>query len=601
MPDHERHELASRITGDYLVQSRNYRVSETYADRDRRYEEVDKLLRGEWGYTLPGDNAVVEDPMVMNLGHAFTQDVSRLTAEQTPVFRAPVYGDGQQDYKNAVLRETVAQTIWHANRGDLLVPQWAIDLTVCGAAYTVCWLDDSDYPRFTRVDPRHCYPTIQNGEMIDLLVVHVFPAAVADQMFPGRDILVTSRDKGLKNDVEIWEYYTKGYATRWVAYKDKSDQFDPSRSVMLNETYYDIDCVPATYTQIPSHDGAIRGMLDQIGASLQAKNKIASLMVKYTEHQVFAPWESKGILNDTATPGPNTVYRHDPNAPGETFMRRVSPAGSNPGLFALMNLLDLDQRGAIGYPASRQGEVSTSIASAAFVESTQGQLSSVVKSIQAHEADMRSQTLEVLLELDVAHRDFEKPLFKSVDKKTTYVPSRDVGHRTKIFVTYGAGAGMSRQNADTRILNLLGARLIDRGTARDNIEFLRDRTDIQDKIEMENAEDALQQLFWPDPTVPIDVKFRVKSLMQKKGYSLTDAWEEVQAELAAEAEAQAQVQAELAAQQEAAVPAAPVEGGEVVPEAATEQAVALEKGQRVTEPADIELPRAPMEQIFIGG
>lgn len=588
-------ELASRPLGEYLVVNRNYRVQETFADRDKRYDDVDRLLRGEFGYVLPGDNAVVEPPMVMNLGLAFMQDIARLTTEQSPVYKAPVYGDDKKDLTNAHLREVIAETYWEENRGDLTIPQQAIDLAVCGAAYTVCWIDPTkEYPRFARVDPRHAYPNIQGGELLDLLVIHVFPAELAEAKFPGQGIMGTVKAKNLKHEVEVWEFYRPGHASRWIAYLDKGGGVtSPNDLTFLDDVRYDDECMPAHMTQISTHDGAIRGMLDQLGHSLEAKNKIASLMTKYTEHKVFAPWEERGVLNPTDTPGPNTVYHHDPNAPNETFMRRVEPAGSDPALFALMNLMDLDQRGGIGYPASRQGEVGQSIASAAFVESTQGQLSSIVKDIQAHLADLRGEVTRTLFKFDVLYMDYRKPLIGSVDGKNTYSPSRDVKDRTRVRVQYGAGAGLSRTNADTRILNMLGARLIPRSVARDNIEFLKDRSDIQDRIEQENAEDALQQLFWPDPSVPIDIKFRVKKKMTDDGLNLADAWEAVQSELAAEQQAQAPVAAEAAPAPE--VPGAPA------PTAAEDQALALEKGQAVQEPADIALPPAPLEQIFIGG
>lgn len=159
-------ENRNRPTAQYLVMSRDQRVSETFADRDRRYAEVDTLLKGEWGYTLPGDNVVSESPMVMNLGLAFVDDVARLTTEQSPVYRAPVYSDKREDLTNGQLREVIALTYWEENRGDLSIPQQAIDLAVCGTAYTVCWTDDtSDYPQFSRVDPRHAYPNIQHGKL----------------------------------------------------------------------------------------------------------------------------------------------------------------------------------------------------------------------------------------------------------------------------------------------------------------------------------------------------------------------------------------------------------------------------------------------------
>lgn len=587
-------QVKDRPTDEYLVQTRDHRISETFNMRDQRYAEVDSLLRGEFGYKLPGNNMIVEPPMVMNLGLAFTQDVARLVTEQSPVYRSPVYADTQKAEEEASLREVVGHTYWVEGRGDLTIQQQAMDLVVCGAAYLVCYTDDGDYPHFVRVDPRQAYPNLSNGIMHDLLVVSVVPAAIAEHLFPDFNIGTDAQSRNLKDEVEIWQYYETGYAIQAVAHVTSAGAIDTGGIKRVKTKEYGIDCPPAVMVQLPTHDGAMRGSLDQIGNSLQAKNKIASLLTKYTEHKVFAPWESKGVLNPKETPGPNTVYLHDDAAPGETFMRRVDPAGSDPALFSLMNLLDLDQRGGIGYPASRQGEVGQSIASAAFVESTQGQLSSITKNVQNLLGDLRAQATEVMFKMDVSELDFDKPLDHAIGKKKTYQPSKDIGKHTKIRVIYGAGAGLSRQNADTRIINLLGARLIDRGTARDNLEFLRDRTDIQDRIEMENAEDALQQLFWPDPAVPIDVKFQVKKLMLEKGLNLTAAWDEVQAQVAKMQEEQAQAQ-----QQAQAQAAAPVEPGAPSPTAADEQALALEKGAIVEEPADIDLPPAPMEQIFI--
>jgi hypothetical protein len=590
-------DVKDRPTAEYLIRSRDYRISETFSMRDQRYAEIDTLLRGEWGYQLPGDNLISEKPMVMNLGLTFTNDVARLVTEQSPVYKAPVYGDKKKDAIDAQIREVIGETYWIENRGDLTIPQQAIDLVVCGAAYTVSWTqEDCEYPVFSRVDPRHCYPNIQNGKMQDLLVINVFPAQVADEMYPGYGIWETAQDKKISGDVEVWQFYQRGYACVAVAHTSKGRGGPATaQTTIVREDVYPEYTMPAHFVQLPTHDGAIRGTLDQIGDSLQAKNKIVSLMTRYTEHKVFAPWEAKSILNAKETPGPNTVYMHDPNAPGDSFMRRVEPAGSDPALYALIQTMDLDQRGAIGYPASRQGEVGQSIASAAFVESTQGQLSSIIKNVQSLLADLRAKTTETMMALDSEFLDFEKPLHQGVQKKKTYKPSEAVGDRYKIRVMYGAGAGMSRENADNRVLNLLGARLLDRGTARDNVEFLRDRADIQDKIEMEGAEDALQQLFWPDPNIPIDVKFEVKRIMSEGGVGLSEAWDKASKEMQAKAAA---AQAAAAPQPAEGQPVGP-EGAQPTPTQATDQALALEKGQQVQQPADIELPSAPLEQIFV--
>jgi hypothetical protein len=594
-------DLVQRQYGEYLVQNRTNKISETFADRDARYADVDRLLRGEFGYKLPGDNAIVEDPMVMNLGLTFVNDVSRLVMEQQAVYKSPVFGDDKKDIENAQIREVIDETYWEENDGEVLRAQLAMDIATCGAAYTVCWVDDaSPYPQVTRIDPRHAYPTVTNGKLLDLLVVHVYPSHVAELMFPGAGIKehVSNNEKNIRGEVEIFEYYRAGHASRWVCYQNKNG--DPTAALVLDAAEYDPLCMPAHASFLPSPDGGIRGMLDQLGNSLEAKNKIISLMTKYTEHKVFAPWEARGILNPTETPGPNTVYMHDPSyVDGQTFMRRVEPAGSDPALFSLVNIMDLDQRGGIGYPASRQGEVGQSIASAAFVESTQGQLSSIVKNVQMLEADLRGKTLETMSKFDELYLDYRKPLCRAVGDKKTYKPSSDIKGKHVVRVQYGAGAGMSRANADTRVLNLLGARLIDRGTAREQVEFLRDRLDIQDKIEMENAEDSIQQIFWPDPTIPVDIKMRTKKMMAEEGINLTDAWAKLKKVLEAEGQAAEQAMQQAQAGQQGQQPQLPPQEG-ATPTQATDQALALEKGQVVQEPHDIELPSAPLEQIFVG-
>jgi hypothetical protein len=557
-------ELRNRIDEEYVWNHRNSSV-DRLSDWKDRIEDTDRLLRGDYITTMIDNKAVTAKPMVMNLGDTMARDVARLVSEVQPAARVNPMGEKQSDKDDALVRASAADTIWEENEAELQNARWTMDLIVAGAAFSVTWADpeQSDYALIDRVDPRFCYPTIHNGRLIDLLVIQTMNRRQAEHVY---GIEFPQLDGGRKwdNTVELWDYYSADECVNAVAGMVGGKPLVQGVSI-VNRWNPDMGLIPAAMAQLPSPDGAFRGVLDQLGPSLEAKNRIAALLVEYTEQQVYAPFEAKGILNSDDLPGPQTVYQHDPNDPNSKI-GRVPPAGSSPQIFALMQQLDHEQRGGINYPDSRQGDVRQSIASAAFVDSTQGGLTSMVTEAQTLLAAMRARLTQRAFRLEKKYLDMRKPLCRPVGKKTMYRPSTDIGEYDKVRIVYGAGAGIGKANADVRVLQHLGAQLISKETARDQIDYLSDPSSEEDKIEREQSRSAVMQKFLADPNTPLDVVIDVH-VAQEQGMTLSEAIASVQAKVQKIAEQQ---RAQEAAAQAPA-------GGEQVP--AAEEQLAMEKGQ----------------------
>ena len=113
--------------------------------------------------------------------------------------------------------------------------------------------------------------------------------------------------------------------------------------------------------KLPAWDDHFRGLLDQSKGGLYAKNKAVKLIFDHTEEATEASLFARGVKNADEPPGAERVYQADENWPqglGPPDLTRVGPPPISPHLLSMLGLIDSEQRGQIGYPASRQGNVS---------------------------------------------------------------------------------------------------------------------------------------------------------------------------------------------------------------------------------------------------
>jgi len=558
MPEPTLAELfADREAEEYLISARNER-HESFSDWKERVQRSDDLIRGMFSYRNPDGVSVSADLLVMNLADQVPRDLARLSSEAEPSYSAPAYGDKKADDENATLRSVIGRGYFEGNNFDLIRPQIVMDLAITGTWFVCVWPDDDgDYPRLMRIDPRGCYPDTFNGELQDLLVVQRIKRRVAERLFPGVEFgpAVESYRGKPPEDVEIWDYYGPEFCAKAVTNMVDGKPLKGTTVTPVGFWGHDLGKTPVGFAQLPSPDGAYRGVIDQIGPSLAAKNRAVNLMLEYAHEGIYAPFEEKGIINPSDLPGPGTIYHHNPSAT-ESFMRRMAPASFNPQLFGLIQYLDLEERGQMGYPQTRQGEVGVSQGSASYITASQGQLTSMVRETQRLLTDTQEHLAALAYEVDEKFLDFEKPLVWSVGDKKTYVPSRAIKGHYRLDVSYGAGAGLDRINTDTRLLNFFSAGVLSAETMLNQTDFIPDGTTELERRENEELSRVILQRFAQDPSISLDFVSLVYSIKRDTGVTLIEAYAEALAQ-------QATAQPELPAQ-----PGAPeLPAGEVVPDA----------------------------------
>jgi hypothetical protein len=160
--------LAARVFEADLVSYRGTRVS-TMQNWKSRIAKVDQLYRGDWSEVMPDEMVLTENPHVMNMVQVGIDEVGRLTSEAVASVKCPADKETPPGKKKASFRSNIADTYWDYSDGESLVPDLAMDLVGTGAAFVVSTVeDDCDYPVFSRLDPRYCYPTVVRGKLHDL-------------------------------------------------------------------------------------------------------------------------------------------------------------------------------------------------------------------------------------------------------------------------------------------------------------------------------------------------------------------------------------------------------------------------------------------------
>lgn len=520
--------LRSRVDEDYiLTQFEHVTKQETHRDHKNRIEEFKRVYRGDWIQTLPDGNTRKVKPLIENIAKRAVHDVSGLSrSARSSVIFVPE-SDAEAAVIAAKVRESIANTHWETGRGRKNEKQLYMDLAGTGiAALAVAYdKDKSDYPTFTRLDPVNSYPDVRGGELANMVYIEEIKLRVAKRMFG--DKMPQDVDAWAKETGSLVEYYDDQEVVRSLVFKPK--QGGSAKSMIVDRWEHKLKCVPVAFVQLESFDGAFRGIFDQVEGGLTARNDIVQYMMDYMESMVHAPFDERGIRNPEDTPGPWTIYHHDTTIP-DTFIRRVPPASPAGAVFGLVSYLENQSQGEAVQPPARQGSVPQSIASGSFVNSTQGQLTTQVEELQDLMADLRQQATYIALEVDERWLNFKKPMIQSVGKKRTYTPGSDIDGYHFCRVQFGAMQGITKLDADVRVLNHKGAGLISDKTAREQIDYLDDATSEQDYIDAETMRASFLQRIATDPNVPPHIIAQI-ILHQADGDSLIEAIKKVQPDL----------------------------------------------------------------------
>src|ERR1700675_27513 len=136
----EPQDLTPRAWEADLIDWRGFRITQMQ-DWKRRLKIVDRLYQGRWAELFPNESIMTDNPLVMNMVQQGMDDHARLVTEAMPSVLYPPTKESSNAKDEAHVRESVANTHWAVNDGDMLVPQLSLDLSGAGAFFMGFFLD----------------------------------------------------------------------------------------------------------------------------------------------------------------------------------------------------------------------------------------------------------------------------------------------------------------------------------------------------------------------------------------------------------------------------------------------------------------------------
>ena len=431
-------------------------------------DKLDAFLDGSWVVEFPDGSTVIDSPKIENMVMSKIQDTGDLSGGPLPAIRVePI---NERDETGASEREKAFQNYWQQSKLGLILPRLFMDLVGTGIAALRVWPNFGEkdrakrLPQYKRIDPRHLLPPLDyaiEGHVRphDIIThrkvktrnlardfpdkvndIRAFAAKLAGPAKKGGSPIVVNTE-----EVVVIEYWGEDAIVHLAMLQDY-----PDSAVTLVNEYNESGICPVAVGVRPTPNGKIRGKVFSMMPQLAAENRLVTYVLTYADQMVFAPIFKKGNISNAEQFGPGAILDGDENS----AISRVPPAQANPQLFQIISDLERHARTGGNLPAARAGQVSQSIGSGSFVESLMGGLTTEVQSLQKVVEYMLEDANDIAAKQDMAYCDAEK-VARGVGKNggfhLTYTPSQLFKKDTSSFVTYGAGAGLDKYNAEVRL------------------------------------------------------------------------------------------------------------------------------------------------------
>jgi hypothetical protein len=548
-----------RVTQEYILNQwegtvKQQRLQQWHAD----ISDVDLVYQGNAPVRNLDETIKNEGWKVTNLVQANADDISRLTEESNDSVQCHALTDKDADEKRARIRAAIARSWWMAGDGDFIKPELALDYAMAGAMFLACVVRPGNpypeprridpryaYPSLINNDPRYAYPSLINNRLVDLMVVQTVHAREAralwgdafDQGWDGNGgyagIYAQIKNRKNSDQVDIVDYYGPDALCTAIIAKSGGKgtgaffvQFSPNP---LNG----IDCMrgrlPVAFRKRPTGNDELRGFLSQSIGKQMTANRIRSLQLDFAQQVINSPWFERGTdLEDQTIDAETVIHGRDQDA----LLQRIGPPPTSPLPDSLVSELEVAQRNEGSFPPSRQGDIPQSIASAAFVDATQGERSTMIRHINKRLSAVRQEWNEVAFAMAPAG---EAKLLVPVEGRKSYNPTKDIWldgqPEIENEVTNSIGSGLGKLNQYSLLNQLVGNQLIPRELAMEQIGEVSDVKAAQELQDKELVKTAFMQKLLSDPNS--DVPFLGKLLMAMgSGVDIVTALGTVQEELA---------------------------------------------------------------------
>lgn len=492
---------------DLLEERRNHaqKASDAYSTRQESYSEwgermrtTDLIGRGDWDMVWPDQVVDRVLPRVPNLQVLASEHRSRLLAEIAPSNMCRPEKTDDKTKAAAELRERILASYWTRNNIMLKVPRWGMDLQYTGLAAIKVMADltvppSERFPKYMRLDPRHCYPgpAFAEGPIPeDMVVSYVENAKTIERRFGVSLMSLKERAKQLglaSSQIRVIEFYDdkQALAIAEIGTKER-------RAFEVLYAYsHGIGRCPIAIGVRPSFDGAYRGDFDQLHAVMNTENRLMTLHIDAAIGKVY-PSHAFFEVTDMDKYGPDSMHEYSsPQGRVDTITDAAAPYDN----YQILKMVADFGREIAMVPESVTGSPSQSIISAAGINATQSMPNAHVVSLQRDSiAPMLQGANEIALCIDELWCDAAKTIIgtqRGTPFSETYTPSKAIAGNYSNEVKYPDAAGLDKVNANVMNLQNLQAGLISRRTAMENSPFVTDPLREDKQRTRESLEEAV--------------------------------------------------------------------------------------------------------------
>lgn len=487
----------------------------------QRREIISDLAAGRWDRVFPDDVSDEDLPMVANIFRTTIEDVGRLFAEQSGTER--VDPAGERDVRKAEVRERAIGAYSNISRFWDNAEFYGQDMVAVGFTAIKTWPDMSApperrFPIFERIDPRHILPEVsyRPSRPTDNVIVsywdsveriedsypeqvHTLLERIASEKSQARMMsgfagtYSNEPESPMPSHLRVVDWYSCDRVVRSVLYdgnQDSSGTVGRSDGVVLVDIENPTDLCPVQIAYRPTWAQEPYGQLDDARGIVRAQNRYFRMLLDYFVDMVYGGKLTWNVKNP-GDKGPGVrYYALGPDA----RMESITPDMPAPIAMAVLQQLDQEARSTSVAPRSREGDVQLNKASAAFLDRAQGQLKSVVASLQRSFAQTKQRSNEVAMAMDVAWCDSTKEVTgraRGRRFRMTYKPSRDIGEDFSNVVTYGLRAGYDAATWNIIQLQKQGAGNISRESFLEEDPSIDDVENELNRLRAQALEDSL--------------------------------------------------------------------------------------------------------------
>src|ERR1051326_7790687 len=480
-----------------------------------RLRKLDAFIIGDWSVEFPDGRIIRDRPKIENRVLTKIEDTGTEAGNSLPTIRVePI---NERDVTTAERRERVLQYYWQMSELRLTLPRLFMDMIGTGMCALQVWPDfhkplEQRYPNFKRIDPRFILPPLDhviNGDIEphDVITHRVVKTRNLARLYPEKinDLVAVAskigasagQNRGRKDQsviVDTSQVIRSEYFGRDVIYRLALIENYPETAVVLENEVNVTECCPVVLGFRPTADGRVRGKVEAMLPVIAAENRLMTYVLDYMDQAVYSPLEKTSEVVNAEDFGPSAIIDLGPAAMGGKI-GRVPPAQVNPEVFRIIQEVERHGRNVGTLPMSRQGSVDQSQASASFVESLNSGLITEIQTMQMVMEVMLRQANTIAQEQDKAYCDTEKMIYglaKGGSFREKYTPSALLKD-TANFVSYGAGAGLDKFNAEIRMSQRMRDGVVSKRWVRENMEGIENITQEEKRIAEEAALAAYMQ------------------------------------------------------------------------------------------------------------